>query len=748
MNSEATQGLGSDDAGHGQPEQLMRKLVELRPEPAPVDGPMVSIVITNRDGAEHLHRLLAGLKQRTRYSAIELVLVDNGSSDGSLKLFDRWVGPKQLVRNLTNRSFSAANNQGIRAATGDLVLLVNNDVDPIHPHWLGYMVESLQDDVAAVGALLVYPERPQGHSEPQQPDLTVQHRGMHFDTSRFGVRGVNSGAGEDPLAIRTPRPRAVPAATAACLLARHYDLLRNPLDEEYWYGSEDWDLCLRLAARGKVLVDERAVLFHHEFGTQDKHRSKDWLDRRADNHRWFNRQWGPAVLRKLRLETTSPSFDWFYRGDRVPVVHLTVESAPRREPLVARLRSEFKDAGWEVVEGKPQKCDIAIALDPPDRVQWFLQQDLSVAIVLDREEDWVSDGAVDAAKSVVVPNHVGAARLATRWGADLTTVVPGLEQDDQPVFASILAQCRPSDRAIRIGVSTCAPDWERARFWGETYLARALGRAFRRQGHEATELIRPDWAGRAASSCDVVLHLRGLHRRPLARGQWNLLWIISHPDRLEPGECDNYDLVATASESHAEQLTQELGRKVHFIPQATDADTFATAAYDPEYQDAVLYVGVARRPHRRGPRWLMRSGKDFQLYGRHWEDFPEAPYHRGEHLPNRELPNAYHSSAVVVADHHGSMRTNGFLANRVFDIMAAGGVVLSDDVQGLEGVSDELIPTYATPEELNTQLDLLLSDPARRRHLSTAGRELVLAAHTIDHRARTWLELLDAIPGP
>ena len=147
-------------------------------------------------------------------------------------------------------------------------------------------------------------------------------------------------------------------------------------------------------------------------------------------------------------------------------------------------------------------------------------------------------------------------------------------------------------------------------------------RSFRRLGHEPAELISSDWRGAKAASCDVVIHLRGLTRRPVARGQWNLLWIISHPDRLEPGECDDYDLIASASQQHADQLSARLGRPVHFLPQATDADTFKIGPRDVDYETSVLYVGNARRPHRLAPRWLMRNRRPFDLYGMFWENFP------------------------------------------------------------------------------------------------------------------------------
>jgi spore maturation protein CgeB len=269
-------------------------------------------------------------------------------------------------------------------------------------------------------------------------------------------------------------------------------------------------------------------------------------------------------------------------------------------------------------------------------------------------------------------------------------------------------------------------------------------RAFRRLGHESSELIVPDWPVSRSSACDVVVHLRGLTRRPVSRGQWNVLWFISHPDRVEPGECDDYDVIASASETHARELAEQLGRPVHFLPQATDADSFRPGPSDPDF-DNVLYVGNARWPQRRAPRWLMRIGRPFDLYGKNWGTFPESRFVRDEYIPNRDLACAYRSAKVVVADHHGTMRERGFVANRLFDVLASGGVVLSDDVHGLHDVLGDCVPTYSDAAELDRQLTTLVADEPLRRRLAGEGRRAVMAAHTLDHRARRILDLVDAL---
>jgi GT2 family glycosyltransferase/glycosyltransferase involved in cell wall biosynthesis len=726
-------------------QSLARALRRLRPGSVPNEGPLVSIVITNRDGERHLRRLFQGLQKRTHYQSVEVVLIDNGSTDGSLAVYDRFPGRKRLVSNEQNQSFSAANNQGIRAATGELVLLANNDIEPIHPDWLGFMVDSLGDDVAAVGAMLVYPRRPQGEHPPAHPDLTVQHLGTYFEYSKWGVRALNMGTGRDPLSVTAPDRRDVPALTAACLLARHSDLLRTPFDEQYWYGSEDWDLCLRLGNLGRLVVDERAVLWHHEFGTQDKYMSESWLERRTRNHQWFNGLWGPSLMRKLRQEVTGAETDWYFRGDQRPTVAVTSGSDQHSHDLAENLARQARQAGWEVNDSESDSCEVAIAIVPPEDVQRFAQRDLSVAAVIGQEREWAHTGVLDAATKIVVPNRVGQARLDALWGTGIAEVEEGLTTPDPSLFSRLLNIAAPKPNAMRIGISTCAPDWAKAQVWGDTYLARGLMRAFRRLSHEANELITSDWHGVNASSCDVVIHLRGLFRRPVARGQWNLLWIISHPDRLEPGECDDYDLVASASRHHAEQLSAELSRTVHYLPQATDADTFKIGPHDTDYEAPVLYVGVARWPHRRAPRWLMRNQRPFHLYGQNWEHFPEAGFVHGNRIPNWDLAAAYRSADVVVADHHGSMRTNGFVANRIFDVLASGGVVLSDDVVGLAELFDHVVPTYGDARELESQLRILMADAELRRRLATEGRHVVQSDHTLDHRAKRWLELLDQL---
>ncbi|MEO5885823.1 MAG: glycosyltransferase, partial [Candidatus Limnocylindrales bacterium] len=94
-------------------------------------GPLVSAIVVTRDGIEHVRRLLPAL-ERLAYRDLEVVIVDNGSADATVAYAQSLTTrlPIRVVRNPENRSFSEANNQGAAAASGELLLLINNDVEP------------------------------------------------------------------------------------------------------------------------------------------------------------------------------------------------------------------------------------------------------------------------------------------------------------------------------------------------------------------------------------------------------------------------------------------------------------------------------------------------------------------------------------------------------------------------------------------------------------------------------------------
>ncbi|MFL5646992.1 MAG: glycosyltransferase [Chloroflexota bacterium] len=271
-----------------------------------INGPLVSIVILNRNGQEHLPRCLGALA-RTAYQNVELIVVDNGSTDDSPDFAETFPAPFPIsvIRNAENRSFSEANGQGVAQARGELICFLNNDVDPITDGWLGYLVETMTSTSAvAVGARLIYPRHRGGaRAGAQFPDLTLQHAGVAFDRSSDIPLARVIGAGDDPLAPFATAVEEKPALTAACLLVE-----RQAFEDVggftlgYDYGIEDVDLCLKLrAAGGRLVYDGRAALWHHESATRFADVER-YRRRVASNRELFIDTWGPRIFREAMLD--------------------------------------------------------------------------------------------------------------------------------------------------------------------------------------------------------------------------------------------------------------------------------------------------------------------------------------------------------------------------------------------------------------------------------------------------------------
>lgn len=286
--------------------------------------PAVSILVLNRDGLKHLKTLFAGLRDRTDYPSFEVVLVDNASTDGSVEFAESFAGGfgVRTVRNPGNVSFSVGNNQAAEVASGDLFLLLNNDVEPLEPGWLKELVAALEASGAdASGARLLYPTA----RSSAVAGFSVQHRGIKFHSRTDFPQYYNLGSGENPLDERLGRDEACPAATAACLLVRPeaYRAVGG-LTVGYRYGTEDVDFGLKLTAGGrKVISSGRTVLLHHEFGTQGVEGRAFVRLNRKNNRLLFGERWGPKLHREFLLEKLGKPGFW---GEEPPHIAITVTS--------------------------------------------------------------------------------------------------------------------------------------------------------------------------------------------------------------------------------------------------------------------------------------------------------------------------------------------------------------------------------------------------------------------------------------
>lgn len=332
--------------------------------------------------------------------------------------------------------------------------------------------------------------------------------------------------------------------------------------------------------------------------------------------------------------------------------------------------------------------------------------------------------------------HVGVVGSDVRFAGSpaLLPAAPPLRPAPRPVVP------RPVTLAIKIA----APNLKVAHEWGDFHFANALGAALHKRGW----IVRTDCADAwDRTGDDVTLTLRGRHRYKPKPGSANLLWIISHPDRLRPGEADSFDHIFVAASPYAKTLARTTRRPVETLHQATDPAVFT--GEDPVAPPApLLFVGNSRREYRRMVRWCVEEDLDLAVYGTLWEGLIPERLIQGAHIPNEELGRWYAGAGAVLNDHWDTMLSGGFLSNRLFDASAAGAFIITDPVAGLAEVFGDSIETADSGPELAEKVRLYAAEPERARAKAEAARALVLAAHTFDHRAdvieRVALNLLRA----
>jgi hypothetical protein len=293
---------------------------------------------------------------------------------------------------------------------------------------------------------------------------------------------------------------------------------------------------------------------------------------------------------------------------------------------------------------------------------------------------------------------------------------------------------------LTVSIQICPQRWDGAERWGDTHFARALADELQRRGHAARLEVVAEWDAPDRPPADVTIHLRGLWpyvpRRDPGRDELSVLWNISHPDLLTVAECDAFDLVATPTARHAEQLARQTSTPVVVVEQATDPVVFFPER-DAAHERELVFVGNSRgifRPILRDLLGGAEPPRDLAVWGQQWGPFLPADLIAGQHLPNDEVRRAYSSAAIVLNDHWDDMREQGIVSNRIYDALACGALIVSDHLPELEERFGDAVVTYRTREELQATIAELLADPAQRAQRAAAGRARVLAAHTFRHR--------------
>jgi GT2 family glycosyltransferase/glycosyltransferase involved in cell wall biosynthesis len=211
----------------------------------------ISIVMPVFNKVEFTQKAIESIRRHTSGSDYEIIVVDNGSSDGTV---DYLAGEQDILcwRNEENLGFARASNQGALLSYGDTLVFLNNDTE-VHGGWLDALLNELHSEpqTGIVGGRLLY------------PDGTIQHAGVAIGRDQIPFHIHRGLAADHPLVSER---RCYPVVTAACAAVRREEFYRlGMFDEGFVNGHEDIDLCLRYRQGGqRVVYRPDCVVTHHE----------------------------------------------------------------------------------------------------------------------------------------------------------------------------------------------------------------------------------------------------------------------------------------------------------------------------------------------------------------------------------------------------------------------------------------------------------------------------------------------------
>ncbi|HEY2908381.1 MAG TPA: glycosyltransferase family 2 protein [Vicinamibacterales bacterium] len=249
----------------------------------------VSIVIVNYNAGADLERCLESLHAGAVRVAHEIVVVDNGSSDGGLARVVRWPDVR-VIENRANIGFARASNIGMRASRGDALLLLNNDTI-VPPGAIDRLLEILESrpDVAVVGPRLV--------DAAGRAELSFGR--MIGPLAEFRQKRLRQSPVVEELTRREQSPDWV---SGACLLVRRADAEAvGLLDERFFMYTEDVDFCASIRARGRRILFTPDVEIVHLRGRSAESAPKATADAYRRSRIAFYQKHHPAWVPVLKL---------------------------------------------------------------------------------------------------------------------------------------------------------------------------------------------------------------------------------------------------------------------------------------------------------------------------------------------------------------------------------------------------------------------------------------------------------------
>lgn len=302
-----------------------------------------------------------------------------------------------------------------------------------------------------------------------------------------------------------------------------------------------------------------------------------------------------------------------------------------------------------------------------------------------------------------------------------------------------------SSSKYRIAIKVPVPRIEEAESWGDYHFATALKQEFDKLGHSVRIDVLADWDHPKSMSDQIVIVLRGLSKYTPKPEHINLMWNISHPDKVSLKEYDEYDHVFIASKPWAENLKNKITTPLSTLIQCTNEKYFFPDQDAEIPSHDVLFVGNSRKEFRQIVKDSISSKLPISVYGTRWEGIIDESYVCAQNIPNRKLRKYYSNAKIVLNDHWASMSANGFISNRIFDVAATGSCLISDRIDAAKEVFGDALCTYDGAKDLKEKVEFFLANEKARLAQGERLQNIVNENHTFRARVSEMLEVIDKL---
>lgn len=673
-------------------------------------------------------------------------------------------------------------NQDAETTESEYLLFVNKDTE-ITDGWMDELLIAMReaDRPGAIGAKLVYPEIPAGMAN-EEKSYMLQHTGIGFkdvirEKAHF-IQPYNMKNGQPDSDLNMELQERIAVSKNAMLIKKTVFDEIGGFDDRYIGEYADVDLCLRLYQAGyKNYYCPKALVYSD--GVEDRVEDIKEKKRRCTHDLMvFKGKWQRYLAKQLFNDKISQSH--MFTEQKLTVAFAVADAKPGTDAEeyyhVLFLGAALEALGCKVkILSRTAKkdwynvgvdTDILVPVCPDYdieavynckndliRILWQ-QKDNTVCLKLEMEAGQDKAADMDCRfyldydlYDLSCMNEKTPAEKKEYLAEQKAYVIKNhIYEDAAHGFVQMISGCFDvpvcSDE---IDICGAMPDDESKKYWGDQHFAVGMKKEFEKLGYKANVLPRDRWYDQSRAGYVIVLRGKNPYYRPMGDNRKYIMWNISHPDDVTIDEYNSYDYVFFASQKMHDEFASKLHVPSGVAQQCVDDSAMVyEEGHDKQYE--LLFVGNSRHVFRPILKDLIPTEHKLTVYGRHWENFPVQDYVVSDYMDNSKVGQAYHDAKILLNDHWDDMRENGIISNRIFDALAVGAFIISDDIPEIHELFGDNVVTYHGREDLKEKIDYYLKHEEERDAKAKAGQKIALNGHTFRDRVAVMVKVIREMP--